>query len=430
MDYIKVTEFPINIEELNGKSFFITSNNVNEVTHIYHKYPAKFIPQIPRWGIKFAQEKPLLVIDPFCGSGTTNLEAFRFGNYTIGFDIDPLAIFISKAKTTIISPSKLAKAQLFLVSSIKNYSFKEKYPIPNVENLPHWFTEDAVKKLAFIKKTILDKFDSDVKDFLLLIFSSIIREVSNADNQTQKTYVSHTLIKTPPEVFTFFIKRLQLYIDRMIQLQSETKGIKRHKPSYIKVDSRKDLSNYLRNFDGKLSRIIITSPPYGKAIDYIYNQMLEYFWLGDLLGIGERKQLNEYKRNYIGTKQIYSTEYQKFQYKSLDVLELDKLIKVILKKDKKHAYITYQYFFSMKENLKKALKILRKGERYIMVVGITTVSGYTVNTAGLLSQLAEDVGYKIEGNFSYKIRNRYMRFDRKGKGGIIEDDHVLIFAHK
>ncbi len=428
MKYQKVIELPIENKELNKKGFIITSNHVNESTHIFHKYPAKFIPHIPRWGIKYLKENPILIIDPFCGSGTTNLEAYRLGNYSIGFDIDPLAILISKVKTNLISHNDLEKAKILFNKQIKKYNHKKKYSAPAIENLNHWFTDDAINKLAYINEIISKYFNGDIKNFLLITYSSIIREVSNADNQTQKTYVSHTLKKSPPEVFDTFNKKLYIYSECLTNLQKEVNNSKKFKPFYVKADSRKDLSLYLKKYEKKITRVIITSPPYGKAIDYIYNQMLEYFWLGDVLGPQGKKQLNEYKRNYIGTKQIYSNEYNNFAYKSFQVPKLDKLIKLILKKDKKHAYITYQYFYSMKENLINSLKLLRKGEHYIMVVGITNVSGHKVDTRELLSQLAKKVGYEIETSFFYKIRNRYMRFNRNGKGGLIEDDHVVIFT--
>lgn len=426
MAYTKVTELPENVEELSLKKFIISSNDVSDVTHTFHKYPAKFIPHIPRWAIKFVSKDKLLVIDPFCGSGTTNLEAFLLGYPSIGFDIDPLALLISKVKITPIAPSLLRKSGEQLISQLKDFSSQEEYAYPEIENLDHWFTKDAKKKIAFIKRKIFNLPEGDTRDFFIIVLSSIIREVSNADNQSQKTYVSHTLVKKPPEAFTLFKKRLNLYTERILHLNKITIGKRDNKPLFIKTDSRTDISKYIDKLDRQSFRLIVTSPPYIKAIDYIYNQMLEYYWFGELFNLEGRKKMNEYKRKYIGTKQVYSREYHHFKPKAFKVRELDEAIQKIYRRNNKYGYITYSFFASMKKNLSMVSKFLRRKELYIIVVGNTSVSNIRVNTDEYLSKLAIKLNFKPKVTFSYKIRNRYMRFDRKGRGGIVDEDNVLV----
>lgn len=72
-------------------------------SHNIHSFPAKFPPQLPR---KFIQALTLpgeTVLDPMMGSGTTVLEAFLLGRRGIGFDTDPLAVMLAKAKVSPIS---------------------------------------------------------------------------------------------------------------------------------------------------------------------------------------------------------------------------------------------------------------------------------------------------------------------------------------
>ena len=77
------------------------------LTHNFHSFPAKFVPQIPKTVIeKFTKPKDL-VLDPFCGSGTTLVEANLAGRDSIGLDTNPLAVLISKCKTTILKNSDL-----------------------------------------------------------------------------------------------------------------------------------------------------------------------------------------------------------------------------------------------------------------------------------------------------------------------------------
>jgi DNA modification methylase len=78
-------------------------------SHNFHSFPAKFPPQLPLQFIIDLTEPNDVILDPMVGSGTTVLEAFLTGRKGIGFDIDPLAIMISKVKTTPLKPEELIR---------------------------------------------------------------------------------------------------------------------------------------------------------------------------------------------------------------------------------------------------------------------------------------------------------------------------------
>ncbi|MCJ7561453.1 MAG: site-specific DNA-methyltransferase, partial [Thermoplasmata archaeon] len=82
---------------------------VSYATHGIHKYPAKFIPQIPRFCIESFSDAEDVVLDPFMGSGTTLLESYILGRESYGIDIHPLARMIAKVKTTPIDPTHLSR---------------------------------------------------------------------------------------------------------------------------------------------------------------------------------------------------------------------------------------------------------------------------------------------------------------------------------
>src|SRR6187200_384932 len=84
------------------------------LTHDYHRYPAKFIPQLAERLIKDNSKSADLVCDPFMGSGTTLLEALLNSRRAYGSDINPVSVLISRAKTTRIEPNYL-KDQTSLV---------------------------------------------------------------------------------------------------------------------------------------------------------------------------------------------------------------------------------------------------------------------------------------------------------------------------
>src|SRR5258706_3048583 len=77
--------------------------------HGYHRYPAKFIPQLVRRLIESYSTPGELVGDPFLGSGTTGIEALRLGRRFCGADISQVALLISRAKCIPIDPRLLPK---------------------------------------------------------------------------------------------------------------------------------------------------------------------------------------------------------------------------------------------------------------------------------------------------------------------------------
>lgn len=415
--------------------FNIYTNGTTSYTHGFHKYPAKFIPIIPKWAIKkFVTQSGSAILDPFCGSGTTLVESIISKNNSVGIDIDPLSCLISKVKTTPLNLKRLEDITRWLSESISKSTRNEF--LPETSNIEHWFSNEAIVKLSNIRSHIDEttnvfgksKSVIDIRDFLLVCFSSIIRRVSNADNESQKTYVSHTKPKNPEEVYSLFFKHLTYFNERMAEYSSIIS--KNYKSIIINKNSTKDLKEY--SFEQKID-LVITSPPYIKAIDYIYNQMVELFWIGDIFELQTQTLQNSKKKLYIGSKHFHKKDYKDFNpsktYLSIPHLD-DKLI-TVFKTDKKnghkHSFLTYKYFLDMENHFTNIASIVERGTKYIMVVGDSSVSDVFFNTSNYLVDLGKRNGFSLINRWGYQIKNRYMRFDRKGRGGIIDIDWVLVF---
>jgi DNA modification methylase len=81
----------------------LSQDKVDEVPHNLYNYPARFAPCFAHEVIKAFSRKGELVLDPFCGGGTTLLEAMRLKRRAAGMDVSSLAAFIARAKTTPLS---------------------------------------------------------------------------------------------------------------------------------------------------------------------------------------------------------------------------------------------------------------------------------------------------------------------------------------
>lgn len=82
---------------------FASSERVTGFSHNFYRYPARFSPEFVRAVIEATTSPRDVVLDPFMGGGTTAVESLSLGRRFIGADVNPLARFISDAKTTPLS---------------------------------------------------------------------------------------------------------------------------------------------------------------------------------------------------------------------------------------------------------------------------------------------------------------------------------------
>lgn len=406
----EVEGFPMFEDIEHGELFALRlTNNTTSFTHGLHRFPAKFIPQVPGWALDQFGGEGSTVLDPFAGSGTTLVEGLLRGYRGIGVDLDPLAILISRAKTNLADPDELERAARYIKRGFSP-ARKLRVPMDGVENFPHWFSLDAWSKLQALLLRI-ERVDvgDDERRFLLVVFSSIVRWVSNADDQSQKTYVSGTLKKNPPEVLTTFWRAFDRAVAGLRDLHEKRVG---PVPDVFEMDGR-DLTTLGRSVD-----LVATSPPYFDSVDYMYNLMLEYFWLGKLVGVPTRSDFNDMRRRYLGTKVP--------QNAALDVpSSLGDLIRMEEMAPTRRASAAV-YLQGMADHFNQASSVMGDGARYVLVVGNSQTMSRIIPTHEALRRLASDAGLQLERAFGYRVRRHYMKFPRNGRGGIILIDWVLV----
>lgn len=83
--------------------FDFYNEDTRYLTHSIHPYPAKFPPQLPKLILEKYSKRNEIVLDPFCGSGTTLVEAKLLGINSIGVDVNGLSCLLSKVKTTPVT---------------------------------------------------------------------------------------------------------------------------------------------------------------------------------------------------------------------------------------------------------------------------------------------------------------------------------------
>lgn len=97
-EYPKGAAFATKVLEALGDS-----RRISGLTHNYYRYPARFPPRFAREAILAFSERNDVVLDPFMGGGTTAVESLNLGRRFLGSDINPLAAFVSRVKTTALT---------------------------------------------------------------------------------------------------------------------------------------------------------------------------------------------------------------------------------------------------------------------------------------------------------------------------------------
>lgn len=418
-------DVPLDLEIRNNESIMIISKDQSFLTHGIHKFPAKFFPELPRYLIRKYSNKNDLVFDPMCGSGTTILEAVLEGRNAIGTDIDPIAEIVSKAKITAINPTTLDKCRKIIFKEIlKKVATGYKPKIPEFNYRDSWFEPFVLRELAIIKESVdsiktngYRKSEAEtLHRFFNVVFSSIVRDVSNADPHCTRTVIRKNLKKNIGEWDTtlLFLSNAEKQIDHMGEFYNRCKVLKTKPKVQIKrIDARNT------ELPAESVSLAVTSPPYVNAVDYPRTHQLELYWLGLINGT----PLSEIKRNYIGTETVYRSEYDEMQQTGYP--KLDNLIWDIYKIDKRRAFIVFKFFKDMEANLKEVYKVLKKGGRYCIVIGNNTIRGHEVLSQDIITEIAtsKNVGFDLEKIFHSGLINHFIKIPRKER---MQGEWVLV----
>ncbi len=214
-------DIPVNLPTKDGDRFLFISHDQSILTHGLHKYPAKFFPELPRWLIKRYSQENDWILDPFAGSGTTNVEALLSRRNSVGIDVDPFSRFISKVKVTPLAEKELKLAQKVLLEAILDYrpSLVTESDLPDFPYRDNWFNKEILLELTYLKKRIQSLSTTDsVKDFFRVCLSSIIRVVSNADDNCTRTVIRKKLGKLirPSDALNRFAKAVLTKVPKMV----------------------------------------------------------------------------------------------------------------------------------------------------------------------------------------------------------------------
>jgi site-specific DNA-methyltransferase (cytosine-N4-specific) len=371
--------------------------------HGLHTYPAMMIPQVARRLIEMYGKDKEVLLDPFMGSGTALLEARLHKNFkkAYGIDINPLALLISKVKTTPINPETLKEEYKKLISMCNSDQKKvnsKEHTIqkPNFFNIDFWFKPEVIIDLAIIKENINKIKNNDIKNFFLIAFSETVRNVSNTRNREYKLYrMNQSMLENHnPKTFKEFMSKAEKSISSMEEFFKEHN--KKCDVTILAEDSRN-----LTTIPANSVDLIVTSPPYGDSrttVAYGQFSRLGLQWLD----YAKEQVINIDKVSLGGipTKDLKN---------SLGSSTLKKTLDAISKIDPRRAKDVLSFYVDFDKCVQELHRVTKKGAFMCFVVGNRTVKGIQIPTDEIILELFQSKNhYKHHNTFIRNIPHKRM----------------------
>jgi len=383
----------------------LTQGDTNYITHGYHRYPAKFIPQLASRLINDFSKRGDLVVDPFMGSATTLVEAKVLGRRSVGVDINPVAYLIAKAKVTPIDPVKLDDAYKKIVSNFTDdgtlplFAKDNQLDIPEHERIDYWFKPREKKKLGVIYTQIKKIKDKDIRDFFFCSLSHILKNCSIWLMKSNKP--TRDLNKKIPDPYQTFSRHAKKMVNKnkvFWDLLEENKS--------LNVES-KPVCGDARAIPVSNSSValMVTSPPYVTSYEYADLHQLSALWFN------YTDDLSKFRKFFMGS--AHNDVKQTVIGSELGERIVEALRDHNTKKDKEVAI----YFSEMRDSFIEMKRYLKKGGLASIVIGDTAFKGVPVLNAEVFVEQMQNLGFKIYKIIKRRIPSKILPSVRDKKTG-------------
>lgn len=356
-----------------------------------HRYPATMLPQI---GIDLLKEFGITrgrLLDPYCGSGSSFASGLECGiTEMVGYDLNPLAVLISKVRFTKISIQEIIETRQefrnHLFELMKDETNIKQLKPPLITNIGYWFSPQVVDHLKVLKHCIIKIKDEKLRNFFFIPFSETVRDCSYTRNSEFKLYrmKPEDCLNFNPDVISVFFKKLEdtlfLYMNYYF-----AKLEKARLEVFVS-----DFKNSKQFFD-----VVLTSPPYGDSRTTVaYGQFSTFAneWL-------DVKKARTIDRQLMGGTQIKS-------YISGGLIA--DYISQIRKEDKKRALDVASFYRDLENSIKKVAANIAPQGKAIYVVGNRTVKKVQLPTDQFIAEKFVENGFKHLITYQRAISNKVM----------------------
>ncbi len=422
--------------------------NPNYGPHGWHRYVGRFPPHLVRALINHFGARPgQTICDPFCGSGTTLVEARMLGLKAIGIDLCPLSCLISRAKSQFpVRRSQLDEVgdslsafygrtwRSFLhgrdpsTASYEEILGRRGNSIDAFPNCERWLTPEALLG-ASIAVEFASGLDGYQRDVVCCALSSRMRSIGNVDVDVVRAEY-RTSPRTGVDVLRL-VHAAQREIASDIEATVVTHGDLMSSPQDISV-----IEGSMLDADVPPSSVdfIITSPPYGvESLSYLRTHLLSYRCLGAVLkydpcSFDDRVIGSEYVRGN-GPGPAKSAKAAACSPTFGEFFRRHPREPLSVKADNRRKMMA-SFFDDMLEAAGRFAAWLRPGGRLAFVIGNKRIGDEVIPTDRIIAELFGARGLTLDSTVRHKLKCSNSNSEVPWQERVIQDEHVMIFSRR
>lgn len=364
-----------------------------------HPFPARMAPGIAL-DVVAECEKPLHILDPMSGSGTVLAIAQARNHHAVGIDMDPLAVLISRVWTTAVNPTALTEEAAAVLDRARrafaHLRTRDAYPSDSDEEtrrfVRFWFDDYVRRQLTALAGAIADVEDGKIRDCLWCAFSRlIITKRSGASLAMDLSHSRpHKVFKRGPtkpfSKFTFAAGRVaggcvdDGLCDSVPQARVHEGDVRRLPLSSGSID------------------LVLTSPPYLNAIDYMRCSKFSLVWMGYTIG-----EIRRIRSASIGTT-VGKRQDDNYARDIISKINLRPAL------ESREEAILVRYVDDMQQAVRETARVLVGGGQAVYVIGENTVRGTFIPNSRIVEELANDTGLQCVNRRSRELpaNRRYL----------------------
>ncbi|MET3728192.1 DNA modification methylase [Fictibacillus halophilus] len=361
------------------------STNQSEPYHSWFNYKEGYSTRLVENLLeKFGYKEGQYLLDPFSGSGTSLLTGKILGLNTVGFDVNPISVFITKAKTQDYNNDDILQIEQ-IIQKLNLEALYEKADKPNLSIIDKIFQEKQLNDLLKLKAFIANYEGVRIHYLLKLAYLSIIESVSNMKKDGNG--IKYKKNPNPKDVELEYLVTLnKIKEDIKIAPIKKSESLTRvFHQSFIDIKKNEELLDVKYDF-------LITSPPYANCFDYCAVYKME-LWMGDFV-----KDYKDFKK--LRQMAIRSHVNGSVNPDMEHVYPLIKWISEEIDKfdlwDNKIPRMINGYFDDMTKSIKHFYALMKSGGKVAIVVANSAYKGYIVPTDLMLAYIAENAGFKVK----------------------------------
>lgn len=385
--------------------------------HGLHPFAARFPFGLAGYFVDGLTRRGDVVLDPMCGSGITLLEGWLAGRNVVGVDLDPLARRQSSARTSALDREAVRiTGNAVLERAVELHAGKSHPMDPlaavrggmddaTLKFLDYWFFPETQQELAALILAIRAEGHPGLRNVLEVVFSSTI--VTKSGGVSRARDLAHTrphrvADKRPRSA----LRQFEILLNRAAGAYARVDGNEVGQGNVVAGDSR------LLPLQDESVDLIVTSPPYANALDYMRAHKFSLVWLGDPI-----PRLSDLRGRYIGAERQSSTA------DNSDTLpaSVRAVVGELGERDAARSRVLNRYFQDMAAAISEMRRVLRGGSAAIIVVGPSVMRDALVPTHQCLADIASAVGLDVVRVAPRNLdRDRRMMPARNGSRGIPE----------